>query len=84
MASPREIKLRQLIWSEYRAGNDKQQARININKKLYLDYVFVSMIHSVYKRFQSGKTSIFDEGTEQYGITEAIQTLSNGNEVLSF
>jgi hypothetical protein len=79
MTSPNDIKFRQLIWTQYRAGNDKQQALINIKNKL--GSASATTIDHWYKRFQFGETSLFDEDTDQYYIPRIIQTLPNGYEV---
>jgi hypothetical protein len=72
-----DIWIRQLIWTEYRAKNNKQQARINIKSKFGLKSISTSTINYWYKRFKSGKISLF----KKYAIAPAIQTLSNGEEV---
>jgi hypothetical protein len=80
MTSPREIKIRQMIWSEYRAQNYRPQALINIQKKLGPNSASKSKIDHWYRRFQSGKTSLFDK----YKFSQVIQTLSNGEEMGTF
>jgi hypothetical protein len=70
MVTRKEMRLRQLIWAEFRSGSTKQEAIANIRFKIEL------MIDVWYQHFQSGKKSIFDNG-----IVTAIQTLQNGREV---
>lgn len=74
-ANPKEIRLLQLIWAEYRSRSNKKQARINIKRKL--GSVSRWMIFRCYMRFESGYTSLFTKGV----YLHAIQTLSNGEEV---
>jgi hypothetical protein len=81
MVSPQDIKNCQLIWAEFRAKRTKQQAFSNIATKIGSERISQSTINHWYKRFQSGETSLFDEGTEQYDITQVIQKLPNGQEV---
>jgi hypothetical protein len=64
-----DIKLRQFIWEEYYAGNDKKQSYINVKTKSTINYW--------YKRFKSGNISLFD----QHDIASVIQKLTNGDEV---
>jgi hypothetical protein len=81
MTSRKDVYLRQLIWAEYRAKSDKQQAFANIAEKIGHERVLQSTIDHYYERFKSGETSLFNEGTEQHDITQAIQKLPNGEEV---
>jgi hypothetical protein len=84
MTSREDVNLRQSIWSEYRAKHGKQQALANITAKIGFERVSQPTIDHWYERFESGKSFLFDEGTEQYKITQAIQKLPNGQEVGSF
>jgi hypothetical protein len=84
MATREEIKIRQMIWMEYQAGNDIQHALISIRAKLHTNDVSESNLHHWYKRFESGETSLFDPDTEQYKIIRVIQTLPNRVEVMTF
>lgn len=77
ISTPQEVKIRQLLWAEYRAGNNKEQARLNIISKLGIDSVSESTINECFKRFKSEDYSFFG----QYKINPAILTFSNGNEV---
>jgi hypothetical protein len=77
MSIPQQVKTRQLIWAEYRAGNSKRQALVNVNTKLGSNLVSKWTIRNCYKRFQSADTNLF----RQYDITNVIQTRSNGEEV---
>jgi hypothetical protein len=81
MASRKDVKLRQLIWAEYRAKSNKQQALANIIAKTGSEHVSQSTIDHYYQQFASGNTSLFDQGTEQYDITQVIQKLPSGKEV---
>lgn len=78
------IRLRQLIWAEYRTGNNKSQAQANILAKLGPNCVSKSFVKNCYKRFGLGHICLFDPDTKQYGIVQAIQTLLNGHEVRKF
>jgi hypothetical protein len=80
MTTPQQVKLRQLIWAEYRAENNENQALVNINAKFGPKAVSQSIIHDCYTRFQSGDTNLFD----RHYITNVVQTLSDGNEVKNF
>lgn len=81
MVTPAEIKVRQFIWAEYRAGSTKEQALINITAKLGHDSVSATTIDEWYQKFKRGKISLFDFYTEQYYITNVVQKLPNGDEV---
>jgi hypothetical protein len=77
MLISQEIRLRQFIWAEYRAGSSKEQALINIKSKFGPEYASESTIEHWYQRFVDGNANLF----EQYNITSVIQTLPNGKEV---
>jgi hypothetical protein len=76
MSIPQEVKLRQLLWSNYRAGKDKKEARININRKFGPNAISASMADLWYGCFQYGKICLLDKK-----VTHAIQTFSNKYEV---
>jgi hypothetical protein len=84
MTSREDVNLRQSIWAEYRAKSDKHQALTNIRAKIGFERVSQPTIDHWYERFEYCKSSLFNEGTEQYKITQAIQKLPNGEEVESF
>lgn len=84
LATHDDIKIRQLIWAEYRAGRSRKRARINISAKLRFKCFLRWKINRWYNRFELDKTSLFNEGTKQYNIVHAIQTLSNGAEVRTY
>jgi hypothetical protein len=77
MSNRNELYERQMIWAEYRAGSSKEEA----HAKLGSDSVSQQTIDDFYQRFQSGDISLFDKGSEQHGIIQAIQKLPNGEEV---
>jgi hypothetical protein len=81
MVNREEIKLRQLIFAEYRAKSDKKQALANIITKLGSDSVSESTIDHWYREFKADNIVLSDEGSEHYDIVPAIQMLSNGEEV---
>jgi hypothetical protein len=84
MVTRNELRKRQMIWAEYRAGNNKEQAHSNLTKKLGPGSISLDTIESFYERFRRIGTSLFDKEDEQYGISQAIQTMPNGDEVKSF
>jgi hypothetical protein len=84
MVTIKELRIRQMIWAEQRAGTSKEQARLNVNSKLAPDAISQQIIDELYQRFNSGDISLFDNGTKQREIIQAIQTLPSGNEVKSF
>jgi hypothetical protein len=84
MSTREIIKLRQMIWTEYQAGINKEQAVMNICATLRSNHVSELTVNEWYTRFRLGETSLFDSGTEQSLIPRAIQTLPNGVKVLIF
>jgi hypothetical protein len=80
MVTHKDIRLRQAIWSEYRLGNEENQALANICKKFGTNSVSLSTIHNWYGHFQT-QTSPFNENTPQNKLTPVIQKLPNGDEV---
>jgi hypothetical protein len=84
MSNLKELYTRQMIWAEYRAGSSKEQARANLNAKLGSDNISEETIDTFYQRFKSGDISLFDRDSPRHGISQAIQTLPNGDEVRGF
>jgi hypothetical protein len=80
MPTPKQIKLRQLICYQYRDGNDKKQARININAQLGKNAILAPTINYWYRRFQARKSLIL----KQNDATKVIRKLSNGKKVVNF
>jgi hypothetical protein len=84
MDTREKIKVRQMIWREYRAGTDTRNAVINIRETLGYNYVSKSLINEWYKRFEPGEDSLFDYDDEQHDISAVIKTLPNRVEVILF
>jgi hypothetical protein len=80
MANRNELYSRQMIWAQYRSGSSKDQAYTNLKS----DTISEETIDSFYHRFQSGNISLFDENSPHHDISQAIQTLPNGDEVRNF
>lgn len=80
MSTPQQVKIRQILFAEFRAKRSKEQARANIISKHGLDSISESIISDYYQRFRSRNYSLF----ESHQIKPIIQTLSDGNEVKVF
>jgi hypothetical protein len=79
MSTSEEVRLRQIIWAEYRSGSSEKQAHTNIIAKLGPKSVCIEKIKLWYGCFQHGDGNIclFSRNDIEY----AIQTLSNGDDV---
>jgi hypothetical protein len=76
MVSHQEIQIRQLIWSDFRAGKTKQEALNNARSTFGAEFVSAEMIDMWFAHFKAGKPSILDNAS-----VHAIQTLPTGEEV---
>jgi hypothetical protein len=77
MIIPEELQLRQLILNEFRTGNSKKKAQININANLGRIAVSARTIKFWYKRFQAGNFSFLKRGA----VRNVVWKLPNGEEV---
>lgn len=80
MTTPEQIKIWQLLWAEYRAGNNEKKALLNIIKKLGYECISELTISDRYHSFRCNDCLLFD-GCR---IIPVIQTLPDGNEVRDF
>jgi hypothetical protein len=81
MISREEFRIRQLILEEYRTGSNAKQARVNINAKVKPVVISKHKTSFWYRRFKDGDICLFNKRSDQYGITVAIQKVSNGKSV---
>jgi hypothetical protein len=84
MDTREKIKLRQMIWVEYQAETDIEQAVINVRKKLPSYNVSESIVDYWYKSFNPYENHFLEPDNEEYDILLVVRTLSNGVEVIIF